>query len=153
MPKTYRIGELADALTVPIETIRYYEKEGLLPEPARSGGNYRLYTDAQRQRLGFVLHCRALDMTLGEVRQLLSLRDDPSQGCAEVNEVIDQHIGHVAERLQALRALQLELKAIRVRCSTEGSAAKCGILEAISEGPRKSRSRTKVGVHTRKLGA
>jgi Cd(II)/Pb(II)-responsive transcriptional regulator len=115
MPKTYRIGELASRLSVAIETIRYYEKEGLLPQPARSEGNYRLYSDSERQRLEFILHCRALDMTHQEIRQLLGLRDRPDQGCAEVNAVLDAHVEHVAERLRALRSLQSELKAIRAR--------------------------------------
>ena len=103
MPKTYRIGELASHLSVAIETIRYYEKEGLLPQPARSEGNYRLYSDAERQRLGFILHCRALDMTHEEIRNLLRLRDAPERGCAEVNTVLDEHIGHVADRMRVLR--------------------------------------------------
>ncbi len=141
MPKTYRIGELARHLTVAIETIRYYEKEGLLPLPARSEGNYRLYGEVERQRLEFVLHCRALDMTLQEVRQLLSLRDALDQGCAEVNAVLDAHIGHVSERLRTLRHLKAELKAIRARCKVPSTSKDCGILRelAASKGNRERR--------------
>ena len=92
MSTTYRIGELAGDLAVPVETIRYYEREGLLPEPARSDGNYRLYSQSHRERLEFILNCRALDMTLQEIRTLLRLRDAPEQGCAEVNATLDEHI-------------------------------------------------------------
>lgn len=147
MPKTYRIGELASRLSVAIETIRYYEKEGLLPQPARSEGNYRLYSDSERQRLEFILHCRALDMTHQEIRQLLGLRDRPDQGCAEVNAVLDAHVEHVAERLRALRSLQSELKAIRARCDAPSTAKDCGILHELATPPKRTRSTTRKGIH------
>lgn len=146
MPKTYRIGDLASQLSVAVETIRYYEKEGLLPQPARSEGNYRLYTNAERQRLEFILHCRALDMTLHEVRQLLGLRDAPDQGCADVNAVLDEHIGHVAERLRALRRLQTELKTLRARCEVPSAIKDCGILHQLSAS-RGKRQRDTANVH------
>lgn len=118
MPKTYRIGDLASLLDVPVETIRYYERETLLPKPARSDGNYRLYTSVERERLEFILNCRALDMTLLEIRNLLRLRDSPELGCGGVNDVLDEHIEHVAERIKVLRGLQSQLKALRLRCET-----------------------------------
>jgi Cd(II)/Pb(II)-responsive transcriptional regulator len=142
VPKTYRIGELASHLAVAIETIRYYEKEGLLPQPARSQGNYRIYTEAERQRLEFILHCRALDMTHQEIRQLLVLRDMPDHGCVEVNVVLDAHIEHVAERLRALRRLQVQLKSIRARCNVPKTAKDCGILQGLAASPGKRRSGT-----------
>ena len=70
-----KIGELAKLTDCQVETIRYYEREGLLPEPARSEGNYRLYTQAHVERLTFIRNCRSLDMTLEEIRSLLNLRD------------------------------------------------------------------------------
>ena len=76
-----RIGELAQRTRCEVVTIRYYEKEGLLPAPARSSGNFRLYGDAHIERLQFIRHCRSLDMTLSEVRALLGLRDNPTQDC------------------------------------------------------------------------
>jgi hypothetical protein len=66
-----KIGELAILTHTPVETIRYYEREGLLPEAARTGGNYRIYDQAQAARLSFIRHCRGLDMTLDEIRTLL----------------------------------------------------------------------------------
>lgn len=80
-----KIGELASALDVPIETIRYFEREGLLPAPARSEGNYRLYSETHRERLSFIRHCRTLDMALDEIRQLLRLKDSPDDPRGEVN--------------------------------------------------------------------
>ena len=76
-----KIGELARRTGCQVETIRYYEREGLLPEPARSPGNYRLYGSAHVERLTFIRHCRALDMTLGEIRTLLMHRDHPERDC------------------------------------------------------------------------
>jgi len=153
MSMPHRIGELASHLGVPVETIRYYEREGLLPKPARTKGNYRLYSQNERERLEFVLNCRALDMTLEEIRNLLRLRDAPEQGCAEVNATLDEHIGHVAERIRVLRGLQGQLKALRTRCETPSTAGDCGILQELS-GPTKRRkgAAQAAGVHASQRG-
>lgn len=135
----YRIGDLAAGLSVPVETIRYYERQGLLPAPERSAGNYRLYSESERGRLEFILHCRALDMSHQEIRELLRLRDRPELGCAEVNAVLDAHLGHVAERLRLLRGLQAQLKALRARCIAPGAAGDCGILQELSQPLRAGR--------------
>lgn len=147
MPKTYRIGDLATRLAVSVETIRYYEREGLLPKADRSEGNYRLYNDQHRERLEFILHCRALDMTHEEIRSLLRVRDAPELGCAEVNAVLDEHIEHVAERLRALRTLQAELKTIRARCESPSTAKNCGILQELALPPQQKRRLGKTGTH------
>lgn len=127
-----KIGELAARGATPVATIRYYEREGLLPEPPRSAGNYRLYGDAQLQRLGFIRHCRALDMTLDEIRVLLRYRDAPGDDCADVNALLDGHIGHVAARIRELRQLQRQLELLRRRCGEITTAAHCGILRGLS---------------------
>lgn len=151
---TYRIGELASQLAVPVETIRYYEREGLLPKPARSEGNYRLYSSEERERLEFILNCRALDMTLQEISKLLLQRDAPEAACAEVNATLDEHIRHVAERIRALRGLQVQLKALRTRCEAPSTARDCGILQELS-GPRRRRKSTAqpAGVHSTQRGS
>ena len=97
-----KIGELAKLTDCQVETIRYYEREGLLPEPARSEGNYRLYTQAHVERLTFIRNCRSLDMTLEEIRSLLNLRDSPQDQCESVNALIDEHIHHVKARVDSL---------------------------------------------------
>ena len=91
-----RIGELAQASGTPVETIRFYEREGLLPTAARTEGNYRIYTPHHAERLAFIRQCRSLDMTLDEVRVLLRFKDQPTADCGEVNSLLDEHIGHVA---------------------------------------------------------
>ena len=123
-----KIGELAKLTDCQVETIRYYEREGLLPEPARSDGNYRLYTQAHVERLTFIRNCRSLDMTLEEIRRLLNLRDSPQDQCESVNALIDEHIHHVKARIDGLLALQEQLLDLRQRC---GGGTQCGILQQL----------------------
>lgn len=127
-----KIGELAHATQTRAETIRYYEREGLLPGAPRSSGNYRLYEDAHVERLAFIRHCRSLDMTLDEIRSLLRLRDAPDADCAGVNALLDAHIAHVAARIRGLRQLDRQLKALRQQCATVQPATQCGILHGLA---------------------
>ena len=124
-----KISEAADASGCHLETIRYYERENLLPAPARSDGNYRLYTQAHVERLTFIRNCRTLDMTLDEIRSLLSLRDSPADACGSVNALIDEHIEHVQARIDGLVALQAQLVELRLRCNAQG--AECAILQQL----------------------
>jgi len=127
---TMKIGELAKAARTQVETIRYYEREGLLPEPARTESNYRSYGPEHLRRLAFIRHCRSLDMTLDEIRALLRFKDDPTGNCGSVNELLDEHIGHVAERIRELKRLQAELRQLRAQCDAVAGAP-CGILESL----------------------
>ena len=130
MSASFKIGELAKLTDCPVETIRYYERERLLAEPARSDGNYRLYTQEHVERLTFIRNCRSLDMTLDEIRSLLALRDSPRDQCENVNALIDEHIQHVSARLSSLQALQAQLMDLRQRCS-DGASDHCGILDRL----------------------
>lgn len=127
-----KIGDLAKATATPVETIRYYEREGLLPPAARTEANYRHYAEAHTQRLQFVRHCRSLDMSLDEIRALLAFQDAPGDNCAEVNALLDAHIGHVARRIRELRALEKQLKDLRAQCQGALDVAHCGILEGLA---------------------
>lgn len=127
-----KIGELAKLTECQVETIRYYEREGLLPAPARSEGNYRLYGETHAERLRFIRNCRALDMTLEEIRGLLGLRDSPRAPCEGVNSLIDAHIQHVQARIANLQALQAQLLDLRARCLDERAVAQCGILQQLN---------------------
>lgn len=126
-----KIGELAERFGCLVETIRYYERIGLLPPPERSPNNYRTYTGKHGERLSFIRHCRALDMTLDEVRVLLELREHPEQDCIGVNELLDKHIAHVTERITALSALERQLKDLRSRCVAVDSTRSCAILQGL----------------------
>jgi Cd(II)/Pb(II)-responsive transcriptional regulator len=147
-----KIGALAEATGTPVETIRYYEREGLLPPPARADNNYRMYRPAHVERLAFIRQCRNLDMTLDEVRALIRLREAPAQDCGEINTLLDEHIGHVARRIRELRALEKHLKALRARCASPHAVADCGILDgldrAAATGPAPASRRRHVhGAH------
>lgn len=127
--KLLKIGELAKRTGALVETIRYYEREGLLPAAARSDGNYRLYGTPHLERLQFIRHCRSLDMTLDEIRSLLRFRDAPEENCGAVNDLLDKHIGHVATRIVELQALEKQLKTLRGLCRRAQAAKDCGILQ------------------------
>lgn len=132
---TLKIGELATLTHCPVETIRYYERLSLLPEPVRSQSNYRLYNDAHVERLQFIRHCRSLDMTLDEVRDLLLFRDAPEDNCMKVDSLLDKHIGHVAERIAELQGLQQQLNSLRALCDSKQSTEHCGILLGLANLP------------------
>lgn len=127
-----KIGELAKATGTQVETIRYYEREGLLPETTRTEGNYRIYGEAHAECLSFIRHCRSLDMTLEEIRVLLRFKDAPNENCGEVNALLDEHIGHVAARIRELRSLERQLKGLRDLCQEARDAAHCGILNELA---------------------
>ena len=127
-----KIGELAVAAQTHVETIRYYERESLLPRPPRSQGNYRIYGPEHVERLAFVRHCRSLDMPLDDIRMLLRFKDAPQAECGEVNALLDGHIGHVATRIRKLRQLEKQLKTLREQCAGIKEAAHCGILNGLT---------------------
>lgn len=129
----FKIGQLATQTGSKVETIRYYEQQRLLPQPARSDGNYRLYGAGHVKRLQFIRHCRSLDMTLDEIRTLLDFRDTPDANCAGVNTLLDKHIGHVADRIKDLKALQTQLKQLRQQCHSVQSMMQCGILQELDK--------------------
>ncbi len=128
-----KIGELAQLTGTSIETIRFYEREKLLPDPERSGGNYRIYGVEHAERLSFIRHCRSLDMALDEIRVLLRFKESPQDNCAGVNELLDEHIGHVGARIRELRALEKQLKQLRLQCTLPDAVSDCGILKELSD--------------------
>ncbi|WP_375737582.1 Cd(II)/Pb(II)-responsive transcriptional regulator [Pseudomonas boanensis] len=128
-----KIGELANRTGCPVETIRYYEREGLLPAPKRSTGNYRQYDASHEERLSFIRHCRSLDMTQDEIRTLLALRDRPDADCGAANQLIEEHLHHVEVRIAELQSLRSQLKDLRNQCSGAGASEACGILRELQQ--------------------
>lgn len=126
-----KIGELASRVGCLVETIRYYEREGLLPAPMRSSGNYRQYGESHLARLQFIRHCRSFDMGLDEICTLLRLRDSPADNCHDADEILDRHIVQVAERIGQLKELKLQLEQLRGKCSAPHAAGDCGILQGL----------------------
>lgn len=126
-----KIGELAKASHVEVETIRYYERIGLLPEPARTGNGYRTYASAHLERLAFIRHCRALDISLADIERLLRFVDDPAADCGEVDALIDTQLARVRARLASLQILEHQLVMLRSQCGNPDRAAQCGILQEL----------------------
>ena len=124
-----KIGELAGEAGCDVQTVRFYEREGLLDEPVREESGYRRYDERALEKLRFLRHCRSLDMPLSEVRQLLAFAAQPEQSCGQVNELLDRHIDLVKQRLSALKALEKQLVALRRTCDGDTSHP-CAILEA-----------------------
>ncbi|HDS1367949.1 TPA: Cd(II)/Pb(II)-responsive transcriptional regulator [Stenotrophomonas maltophilia] len=144
-----KIGELAAASGTPVETIRYYEREGLLPKPARTEGNFRRYESPHLERLQFIRHCRSLDMSLDEIRVLLGVKDGAAESCANVNALIDAHIDHVSARIKELRVLEKQLRELRLHCGSPSSADQCGILVELSLAVQEPAAPRRLGVHSR----
>ena len=126
-----RIGELGQATGVDVETIRYYEKTGLLAEPNRLANGYRSYSQAHLERLSFIRHCRALDIPLADITRLVSFMMQPSSDCGDINSLIDQQIAKVRARLASMQALENQLTTLRSRCDAEHSGLECGILHEL----------------------
>ena len=124
-----RIKALSDATGVEIETIRFYEKQGLLTEPPRHDNGYRDYGAVHLERLAFVRHCRALDMPLADVARLLALLD--ADECADVNALVDAQLLRVRARLKSMRALEKQLLRLRAQCNGEHAGQECGILHEL----------------------
>ena len=127
----YKIGEAATRSGVSAANIRFYEKDQLLKSQARGDNSYRMYSDSDIHRLRFIRACRALDMSLAEVRTLLRLDLNSKTDCATARGALDAHLAHVSERLNELKALEKDLKALRGRC--DGLDTTCHIIEALHE--------------------
>ncbi|MEJ7813043.1 MAG: helix-turn-helix domain-containing protein [Gemmatimonadaceae bacterium] len=128
------IGELATQSGVTPETIRYYEREGVVPEAAREGaGRYRRYGAADAERLRFIRRARDLGFSLGEVRELLALADgNPRDPCCDVNRIARAHLAQVDAKLAQLAALRTELDRVINACDGVVAVAECRILGALS---------------------
>ena len=126
-----RIGELAAATGVDAETIRYYEREGLLAPPQRQPNGYRIYGQPQLERLSFIRHCRALDIPLADIRQLMTFLERPSGDCEHIDRLIDSQLARVRVRLQSMQALEQQLTELRKLCTAPEAAGHCGILHEL----------------------
>ena len=126
-----KIGELSKTTGCSIQTIRYYEKEGLLSTPERTEGNYRLYGERALKELEFIKHCRSLDIPLTDVKRLMELKNKPEESCASVNKLIAQQLALVNNRMRELKALQAELQQMASLCTTENTIEACGIIKSL----------------------
>jgi Cu(I)-responsive transcriptional regulator len=125
------IGALSKATGTTVETIRWYERVGVLPVPARTPGNYRTYGTAHLERLSFIRRARDLGFSLDEIRELLRLSDDRDRSCEAVDQVAQQHLEAVERKIADLEALRRELQDLIGHCR-HGTVAECRILQALS---------------------
>jgi MerR family transcriptional regulator, mercuric resistance operon regulatory protein len=131
-------AELAKRTGCNLETVRYYEKVGLLPEPPRTTGGYRSYDATHERRLGFVLRARALGFSLDEIRALLGLVDERDQPCAEAREVAATHLADVRSKIADLKRMERVLKDMVAQCA-DGTLPECPLIETLFGRPRKGR--------------
>ena len=125
------IGKAAALSGVSAANIRFYEKEGLLAPGVRTANSYRGYSSGDIHQLRFIRLCRAMDMSLDEVRTLLNLDLAEKADCAAANAALEAHMAHVAERVAELQALQQDLMDLRARC--DGTGPQCRIMQALHE--------------------
>ena len=126
------IGMLAKRTGTKVQTVRYYEQIGLLPQPGRTEGGQRRYGDADLDRLAFIRHARQLGFTLEAIRELLDLSDNPSRSCAEVDVIAHRQLKEVEARIARLEALRKELKRMLRECSRD-TVSDCRVLEVLRD--------------------
>jgi Cu(I)-responsive transcriptional regulator len=130
MTQPLSIGDLAKATDTKIETIRYYERIGLLPKPARTSGNYRSYETAHLSRLWFIRRARELGFSIEQVRELLGLSDQKDRSCSQVDAIAREHLAEVDEKIRSLKSLRRELDSIIRQCHS-GTIEECRIIDAL----------------------
>jgi DNA-binding transcriptional MerR regulator len=128
----YAIGDLARQTGTKVETIRWYERDGTMPPPARTEGGHRAYTQAHMDRLAFIRHARELGFALDDVRALLRLSDDPDRPCAEADAIARQHLGAVRSRIARLQTLEAELARMVDACG-HGKVGECRVIEVLAD--------------------
>ncbi len=130
---TFTIGYLARETSCKVQTIRYYEQVGLMPEPQRSSGNQRIYGPAQLQRLRFIRHARDLGFSQEEIRELLRLADRPEQSCEAVTDLARRHLVEVENKIAQLQALRDQFQRIIAQCSGQRQIVDCRIIAALAD--------------------
>jgi MerR family mercuric resistance operon transcriptional regulator len=129
--KQFTRGQLAALSGVKLETIRYYEKRGILPVPARSRSNYRLYSEDSAKRLQFIKRAQQLGFTLEEIKELFDLRATRGAGCSDVRRRAMAKIADIESKISSLQAIHAALGKLVNQCSGRGPLSKCPILDAM----------------------
>ena len=132
----FKIGQLAKLAEVTPDTVRYYEKQGMMDHNVRTEGGYRLYTEQDLQRLRFIRYAKQLGFTLETIAELLSIRVDPEHHtCQESKSIVQARLDEVEARIQELQTMQRSLQRLNdACCGTAHSSIYCSILEALEQG-------------------
>lgn len=128
----FPIGVLSERSGVNIETIRYYERTGLLPKPERTAGGYRLYRSIDSDRLCFIRRARDLGFSLDEIRRLLDLADQKSRSCRRVHDIAIDHLAEIRAKIVDLRRMERVLGAM-VKACAQGTMPACPLLETLAQ--------------------
>lgn len=126
-----RSSEVAKQARVNVETLRYYERRGLLQKPPRTDSNYRVYSEEAVRRVRFIKRAQELGFSLKEVKELLSLRATPGAGCADVLNRARLKISDIDEKIRALKGMRKALSNLMAECSGKGPVTDCPILESL----------------------
>jgi len=129
--RTLTIGELASTVGVNVQTVRYYERRGLLPKPKRRASGYREYLVSDVARLEFIRRAQALGFTLSEIEQLLALRVDPRTTPEDVHRAVEEKIGAVEAKIEDLTRISGALRKMAASCHVHGPLGDCPFLEAL----------------------
>lgn len=128
--RDFSIGTIARQTGIKVETIRYYEREGLIPNPPRSDGGHRIYSGDDSKRLSFIRRCRELGFTLYQVRGFLRFVDDRDYSCAEVQSLTLQHLSEIKQKIADLSRIENVLSEMARRCEG-GQVPECPIIDAL----------------------
>ena len=131
--KDFTVGQLAKKASINIETVRYYERIGMMPKPTRKESGYRLYSEEDIARLKFILHAKELGFSLKEIRELLELRVDPQTTCDEVRDQAEAKIADIEKKISELIRIKKALGKLAAACREKGPTGECPILEALEE--------------------
>lgn len=131
MGELLRIGRVAAEAGVNVQTLRFYERKGIVPPPERTDGGYRLYPEDTISLVRFVKRAQTLGFTLSEIQELLELRDNPHRSCRRVKEVAEAKLDEVEEKLADLRRLKKALRGLAQSCDSDAGRLTCPILEAL----------------------
>lgn len=132
MSENYFIGQVARAANCKVQTIRYYEQIGMLPAPARTEGNQRIYRQQHLERLSFIRHSRELGFSLDQIREILALVDDPTHSCEEVDQIARVHLADVESKIERLEEMRRELERMLSKCAG-GTVTECRIIESLAD--------------------
>jgi MerR family mercuric resistance operon transcriptional regulator len=125
------IGKLARETGVNVDTIRFWERQGLIPKPVRTASGYRMFTHETVKRIHFIRHAKDLGFSLKETGELLSLRMDPRTRCSEVRERTEAKLADIEQKITTLKKMRRVLRRLADSCPGEGPVAGCPILEAL----------------------
>ncbi|WP_417387499.1 heavy metal-responsive transcriptional regulator [Gimesia sp.] len=140
--KPMTIGQVSKESGVGIETVRFYEREGLIPKPDRSASGYRQFDETTIDRLHFIQRAKELGFTLGEIKELFDLRVDPTTSCADVKNKADAKVADIDGKIRSLQRMKKALVRLTKACGENVKTSECPILDALERRPKRSTKET-----------